>query len=84
MTPADQRDIPCHMTSCLAIKLGRRLARGLLLRDWLGIDQLVVGNCFHLHHLSFLGFISLFLLVSFSLQFVVVVIIIIIVFYFNY
>lgn len=30
----------------------------MLLRDWLGIDWRVVSNCFHLHHLSFIGFFS--------------------------
>jgi len=32
---------------------------GLLLRDCLGIGRLVVSDHFHLHHLSFLGFIFL-------------------------
>lgn len=31
-------------------------------------------NCFHLHHFSFLGFISLSLLFSFSLQLVIIII----------
>ena len=69
------------MTSCSAIKLGGSLARGPLLEDWLGIGQLVLSNCFHLHPLSFLGFISLYFLFSFSLLFLLLLLLL---FYFNY
>jgi len=48
----------------LSNRLVGRLAGGLVLGDWLSIGQLVVSNYFHLHHLSFLGFISLSLLFS--------------------
>jgi len=59
----------------LSHKVGARLAEGLLLRDCLGFRRLVVSDCFHLHHLSFLDFVSLSLLFCFTLQFIVVVII---------
>lgn len=39
------------MVSCSAINGGE--AKELLLGDYLEIDQLVVSNGFHLHHLSF-------------------------------
>ncbi|KAK4822153.1 hypothetical protein QYF61_010414, partial [Mycteria americana] len=41
LTPADQRDIPLHMTSRSAYKLGEKADRGLLLRNRLGIGQQV-------------------------------------------
>lgn len=47
-----------------------------LLRDWLGISPLVVSSCFHLHHLPFIGFISVIFL------FITITFIILI--YFNY
>jgi len=49
------------MASCSAYELAGKLGGGLLLRDWLGIGRVVVGHWgfFHLHHLSFLGFIFL-------------------------
>jgi len=83
LTPADQRDIPDQMPSCSAVKLEGMLAGRPVLGLWLGMGQLVVSNCFHLHHFSFLGFISPF---SFSLQFIIIIVIIFIVilFYFNY
>lgn len=43
----------------LSNKLEGRLLGRPLFRDWLGIGQLEVNNCFHLHHLSSLGFRSL-------------------------
>lgn len=65
LTPADQMEISHHTTSCSAIKQGGRLV-GPLLRNWLGIQQLVVSNCFQLHHcpgvyFSISYFLSLFL-----------------------
>jgi len=69
LTQTDLRDIPHHMMPCSATKLGGGWAGGLLRRDWLGIGQLVVSNCFHLQHFSFLGFICLSLLFSSSLHF---------------
>lgn len=37
---------------CSAYKLGRKLALGPWLGNWLGISPIVVRNCFHLHHFS--------------------------------
>lgn len=55
----DSRGIPHHMASCSGINWGGGWSGDLLLRDWLGIGQLVVSSCrFILHHLFFLGFIS--------------------------
>jgi len=45
---------------------------------WLHISQLVVSNCFHLLHLSFLGFILLtlcYFFFLFSLHFLQIIII---------
>jgi len=46
LTPTGQRDVPYHMTSCSAYKLGE-LARvqPLLLGDRMGIVHLMVSNC---------------------------------------
>jgi len=40
----DQRVIPCHMTSCSAMKLGGKSVGGLLLRSWLGIGPSIRGE----------------------------------------
>ena len=64
-TPPGQLTRYDHMTSWSAIKLRGRLAGGPLLGDWLRIGWFVVSNCFHLYHLSFLGFISLSFLIFF-------------------
>lgn len=45
----------------------------LLLRGWLHISCLVVRECFHLHHLSFLGWILLVLFFIFALQFTTII-----------
>lgn len=46
LTWTDQRDIPYHVMSRSAIKLGRTLPRLLLLGDWLSIVWLVVNESF--------------------------------------
>jgi len=43
----------------LSSNTGMEVGGGLLLLDWLGIGLEVVSICFHLHNLSFLGFIFL-------------------------
>lgn len=59
LTPADQRDIPDHMTSCTTIKgawkEGRSFPEMLLLGDWLGIGWLVEASGVSLYHLVVVG-----------------------------
>jgi len=58
LTPPQQRDIPCRMASHSAYKLGGKLTGGCCS----GTGWASVGwwwaVVFHLHHLFFLGFIS--------------------------
>lgn len=70
LTPSNQMDLPYCVASCSAQKLDGGLAGRPLVRGWLSISYLV-NNYFHLHSLSFLGFISL-LLFSFSLRFIII------------
>lgn len=65
---ADPRDIPYPNASCLAIELWEKGGLGTTAQG-LSAHWLVVRSCFHLHHSSVLGFISLYLLFSVLRQF---------------
>jgi len=66
----------------LSIKIGGKLARGPLLGNRLGGEQL---GFFHLHHLSFLGFISRsFCHFPFHYILLLLLLLLLLLFYFNY